>query len=65
VNRQQVLNRFTEVRASLLSAIKGLSEEEMTGLPVADAWTLRDILAHIGGWTTWDLAAIREALAGG
>jgi hypothetical protein len=64
MNKQQILDRLTEARASLLAAIEGLSGEEMTALPVADTWTLREILAHIGGWAAWDLAAIKQVQAG-
>lgn len=64
IDKQRVLDCLTRARAALLSATKGLSETEMTTLPVAGAWTIRDILAHISGWAAWDLAGIRSILAG-
>jgi hypothetical protein len=59
------LERLDGARAELLSAIEGLGETEMATLAVAGVWTIRDILAHIGGWAAWDLAGIRSVLAGG
>lgn len=37
-------------RSTLLEAINGLSERELTELHVFGNWTVRDILAHIIGW---------------
>jgi len=64
MNRQEILDHLTVARSELLAAIEGLGEVEMTTLPVAGAWTIRDILAHISGWAAWDLAGIRSILAG-
>jgi hypothetical protein len=41
----------------LLITIKDLNEAETTTLPVAGAWTIKDMLAHISGWAAWDLAS--------
>ncbi len=64
MKKQDVLARLEAARADLLRAIGGLSEREMTVLPVVGEWTVRDILAHISGWAAWDLTAIRGILAG-
>ena len=64
MGRRDLLERLTGARADLLSAVEGLSEAEMTTQPVAGAWTIRHILAHIGGWAAWDLAGVRGILAG-
>lgn len=64
MDKQSVLEHLAGVRAALLTAVEGLSEAEMTTLPVAGVWTIKDILAHISGWAAWDLAGIRSILAG-
>jgi len=64
VDKREMLEHLTGAREELLAAIEGLSETEMTMLPVAGVWTIKDILAHIGGWAAWDLAGIRTILAG-
>ncbi|MDY6878329.1 MAG: DinB family protein [Chloroflexota bacterium] len=64
MGKQSVLDHLTRARAALLVAIEGLSETEMTTLPVAGVWTIKDILAHISGWAAWDLVGIRAILTG-
>lgn len=64
MNKQDVLARLEAARGELLAAIEGLSQEEMTRIPVAGEWPVRDILAHIAGWAAWDTGAIRDILAG-
>jgi len=64
VDRQEVLNHLVSARARLLAAIEGLSETEMTTLPISGVWTLRQVLAHIDGWAVWDLEAIRAIQQG-
>ena len=64
MKKRDVPASLAAARAELLAAIEGLSEEQMTRVPVAGDWTLREILAHIAGWAVWDLAAIRGVLAG-
>jgi len=59
-----LLERLTRARADLLAAIDGLDGMQMTTLPVAGAWTIKDILAHLSGWSAWDLSAIEGILAG-
>lgn len=64
MKKQDVLTSLVTARAELLDAIEGLSEEQLTTMPVAGEWTVREVLAHIAGWAAWDLAAIRSILAG-
>jgi len=64
MDKQEVLDHLTGARAELMAAIEGLSETEMTTLPVTGIWTVKEILAHICGWAAWDLAAIKGVLAG-
>ncbi len=37
-------------RAKLLQAIEGLSQRELTQLPIYGDWTIKDVLAHVLGW---------------
>lgn len=37
-------------RAELLKSIEGLSQRELTEVPIYPGWTVKDILAHILGW---------------
>ncbi|MFQ6100401.1 MAG: DUF3795 domain-containing protein, partial [Anaerolineae bacterium] len=60
MDKRGLLEHLTEAGAELLTAVEGLSETEMTTLPVAGVWTTRDILVHISGWAAWDLAGIRS-----
>ena len=64
MDKREMLEHLIRAREELLAAIEGLSETEMTMLPVAGVWTIKDILAHISGWTAWDLAGIGTILAG-
>jgi len=64
VDKREMLEHLIRAREELLAAIEGLSETEMTMLPVAGVWTIKDILAHISGWAAWDLAGIGTILAG-
>ncbi len=64
MDKREMLEHLIRAREELLAAIEGLSETEMTMLPVAGVWTIKDILAHISGWAAWDLAGIGNILAG-
>jgi len=64
MDKQGVLEHLAEARAALLAAIGGLAEADMTALPVAGEWTIKDILAHVSGWAAWDLAGVKGVLAG-
>jgi uncharacterized damage-inducible protein DinB len=37
-------------RSKLLQAIEGLSQRELTQVPVYQDWTIKDVLAHVIGW---------------
>jgi uncharacterized damage-inducible protein DinB len=37
-------------RTQLLKSIDGLSQREMTQIPIYDEWTIKDVLAHVLGW---------------
>jgi hypothetical protein len=61
---RDILNHLARARTQLLSALEGLSQTEITTVSVSDEWTLREVLAHIGGWTVWDLGTIRAIQEG-
>ncbi|MEW5959351.1 MAG: peroxidase-related enzyme [Chloroflexota bacterium] len=45
-------------RAQLLKAIDGLSQRELTEMPIYAGWTVKDVLAHILGWDQWVLCTL-------
>jgi hypothetical protein len=59
MGRRDVLSHLAGARGQLLAAIEGLTPVELTTLFVSEAWTIREILAHIGGWAAWDLDTIK------
>ena len=64
MDRRTVLERTDTARAELLKTITGLDEVTVTTLPVVGNWTIREVLAHLAGWATWHLGAMRQTLAG-
>jgi uncharacterized damage-inducible protein DinB len=54
-------------RSQLLKSIEGLSQREMTEIPIYEGWTIKDVLAHIVGWdqrTVKTLPLIQQNRAG-
>lgn len=49
-DREALLRHYREMRADLLAAIGGLTDEQMTE-PSLDGWSVKDHLAHL---TLWD-----------
>ncbi len=49
MSREELLKALDTEFASLLAAIDGLSDEQMTRVWFGE-WSVRDILAHIAGW---------------
>ena len=49
-DKQQLLDDLGAGRAELLSAIEGLSEQEMVRPGVVGEWSVKDTLAHIAAW---------------
>jgi uncharacterized damage-inducible protein DinB len=48
-NREDLLRHYREQRATLLEAIEGLTDEQMSE-PTIDGWSVKDHLAHIALW---------------
>ncbi len=50
MTKEELLGDIESAWDELQSAIDGLSEEQMTRLPVSGDWTLKDLLAHLAVW---------------
>lgn len=42
-------------RSQIFAAIEGLSQRELTEIPIYEGWTVRDVLIHLVGWDQWTL----------
>jgi predicted RNase H-like HicB family nuclease/uncharacterized damage-inducible protein DinB len=62
--RYHFLARLTDERARLLEQVMGLDEKTLTGSPVIDDWTAKDLLAHIAAWDRWALRETQHMLKG-
>jgi uncharacterized damage-inducible protein DinB len=40
-------------RSELLQTVEGLSDRELTQIPIYESWTIKDVLAHVIGWDQW------------
>ena len=49
-NIQTIISDLEYGRSQLLNAIEGLSQRELTQIPIYENWTIKDVLAHIIGW---------------
>jgi uncharacterized protein (TIGR03083 family) len=49
-DKQELLDDLASARAELLSAIEGLSEQQMVCPDVIGEWSVKDTLAHIAAW---------------
>ncbi len=50
MSKAEMQVRLEDGRRTLLAALDGLSEKELTDIAVVDDWTVRDVLAHILAW---------------
>jgi len=64
MDKQEVVGRRTAARRRLLAAIAGRDEQAMTTLEVCGRWTVKAVLAHVSGWSRWDLETISALRAG-
>jgi uncharacterized damage-inducible protein DinB len=62
-DRDALLAHYRQMRAELLSAIDGLSDEQMTD-PSLDGWSVKDHLMHIALWDEIRVAEIERISAG-
>ena len=49
-NIETIISDLEYGRAQLFKSIEGLSQRELTELPIYEGWTIKDVLAHIVGW---------------
>ncbi len=56
MNREQLLRRIETTWATLQDSYAGLSDAELTEPGVVDAWSVKDVLAHV---TTWEEEALK------
>ena len=40
-------------RSEVFKAIEGLSEVQLTEIPIYKGWSVKDVLAHLIGWDEW------------
>ncbi|HAL61735.1 MAG TPA: hypothetical protein DCP08_04935 [Chloroflexi bacterium] len=62
-NRAELLEYLAQGRERLLSAIEGLSEEEVTISGVVGDWSVKETLAHIAAWDKETRAVIERAIS--
>jgi hypothetical protein len=56
MNREQLLRRIETTWAAFRDSYAGLSDAELTEPGVVDAWSVKDVLAHV---TTWEEEALK------
>jgi uncharacterized damage-inducible protein DinB len=64
MSREGTFAKLARSRQSLLEAIEGLSEEEMSQVPLEGVWTAKDIIGHITSWEETLLAPLKEYAEG-
>jgi uncharacterized damage-inducible protein DinB len=62
--REDLFQHYRVIRAELLAAIEGLSEEQMLE-PSIDGWSVKDHLAHMAVWEEIRRLEIERISAGG
>src|SRR5256714_14442416 len=62
-NKDELLRHFRRTREGLMSAIDGLSDEQMSE-PSLDGWSVKDHLAHIALWDDLRAAEVERISAG-
>lgn len=64
MSRQQLLARLIGERTTLLRQLRGIDEQTLNTLPVQGAWTVKDILVHLGSWDAFFTERISMVLHG-
>jgi uncharacterized damage-inducible protein DinB len=59
MSREGTFAKLARSRQSLLEAIEGLSEEEMSQVPLEGIWTAKDIIGHVTSWEETLLAPLK------
>jgi DinB family protein len=63
MGKREQIARTREEFTRLMDAIAGLDEQELT-TPDIDQWSVREVLAHIAGWTRLDTQIMRRLARG-
>ncbi|MBI5653171.1 MAG: DinB family protein [Chloroflexi bacterium] len=61
----ELLEKLARNRDELLNACAGLSEAQLTTIPVVGAWTIKDVVGHIAYWEQVIHDHLRESLTEG
>ncbi len=64
MNKQELVEGLEKRRAEFLSAIEGLSDEQLTEPGVAGEWSVKDILAHLSRWEAELIGLLFQAQQG-
>src|SRR5207249_11540826 len=62
-NKDDLLQHYRQTREGLMSAIDGLSDEQMTE-PSLDGWSVKDHLAHLALWDDLRASEVARISAG-
>jgi uncharacterized damage-inducible protein DinB len=65
MSKERALKYLARSREELQQAIQGLSEDEMTQVPVEGVWTIKDVLGHLTSWEEALLQPLRSYADGG
>ncbi len=64
MDRQQGIDQLQREHRTLAGVLRGLTPDQIDAAPVFDAWTVKDIIAHIAAWHWALVEAIDGVLAG-
>jgi predicted RNase H-like HicB family nuclease/uncharacterized damage-inducible protein DinB len=62
--RRWLLACLAAERAGLLEQLLGLDEPTLTGVPLFEDWTVKDLLAHQAAWDRWEERTMRTMVGG-
>jgi len=61
MQKSEMLNELAAARADLLSALDGLTSDQMMRPGVVGFWSVKDILAHLVAWESEVVTALNQA----
>lgn len=63
--KAELLEKLAANRDQLLDAVAGLTEDQISKVPVVGEWTIKDVVGHIAYWEGVILDHVRESYAEG
>jgi hypothetical protein len=63
-DRPRLFARLAAERSRLLAELLGLSRQVLTEEGFLDAWTVKDLLAHVAAWDRWEHHQMKRMLVG-